>query len=211
MLTPIIDTYPEDQKRLNEIATSGWTFGHRYSWKGPQHFESHFSPEWQEIYERNQYQVCDPVVLWLCKPAITRFRSARWSEMNTIVDFRGIMAHAANYGLSYGAAFTRRFNVEISFMCPARRDREFTDAEMDEMASIFQYWVDRLEHTRPQLTKAEREVIIGLREGKKFYTIAMDLGVSESAIKKRLETAKTRLHAKTISQVVAIATAHHLV
>ncbi|SMO93867.1 helix-turn-helix transcriptional regulator [Paracoccus laeviglucosivorans] len=212
MLPTLIPSYDENVQRIADIAKSGWTFAHRYNWSGPMHFESRYPQAWINKYQSNLYQVCDPVVFWICKPHMREFRSTRWSEMSQIIDVRGVMEGASRFGLKYGAAFTRRVDkLTVSFMTVARSDRELTDGEMDVLGATFHFWVDTLEQSRPILSEAEIEAIRYLRDGLAQGDIAASLEISESAVKKRITGAMNKLHAQTRPQAVALSIAHRLI
>lgn len=67
------------------------------------------------------------------------------------------------------------------------------------------------ERAKALLTPAETAALQSLAEGHRIKEMAFAFGVSESAIKGRLRSAKKRLGARTMSQCVAIASALRLV
>ncbi len=83
----------------------------------------------------------------------------------------------------------------------ARADREFTDAEIEDLQSI----VMRLhEMTEPpqKLTRAQIEALKCIADGDRYAAAAAKLGISESALKARLTSARQRLMSRTTAEAI---------
>ena len=91
-----------------------------------------------------------------------------------------------------------------------RTDREFADQEL----SALQVLVRRMHvggNDEPNLTAAEIEVLQMQAGGLRLKQIAGQLGISESAIKARLNNAKKKLGARTLTQASSIASSRHII
>jgi DNA-binding CsgD family transcriptional regulator len=90
-----------------------------------------------------------------------------------------------------------------------RDDREFEAADLLKLQEI----VSRL-HRGPEveavLTAAEIEALKMQSEGMRLKQIAFAIGISESAVKARLNNAKRKLGAKTLAQAASIAAARRI-
>lgn len=198
--------------RISQIANAGWIFAHRYSWGGPQALHSRFPDEWQRLYSENQYHTADPIIWWISAPQLSGTATKRWSKIPKLGDPRKVMAHASIFGLKYGMSSTRttKYIGERSFISACRSDREFTDDEMDIINTYFSYWFDYIENTKPTITDAEAEVLRLLSDGVGQAEIAQALQISESAVKKRINSALARLSATNRHHAIKVATAHKL-
>lgn len=135
----------------------------------------------------------------------------RFTEM-AIADPHQVRGHGAVFGLGYGAAvsvLTPKDKGKRSYGLFYRDDRDYRDAELDALWRIMQ----RL-HAGPEvekgLTNAEVEALKMQAGGLRLKEIAVQLGISESAVKARLNNAKRKLGAKTLSQAASIAAARRI-
>lgn len=138
----------------------------------------------------------DPMTAW----GFSTEGAARWSEID-VPDTFGIMSEAASYGLKYGVhvAFGPISSRTIAGL--AHGDREFTDAERDRAERI----VARMHAmTEPpeKLTQAQVEALRLVAAGDRHAAAAAKLGISESALKARLTSARQRLMARTTAEAI---------
>ena len=184
---------------LEPCAPSGYSAGLHIGATRPLVYRNTYDQQWQDEYETNSYMLRDPTIFW----GISKIGSIRWSEIK-LPDPFGVLEKAASYGLIYGAVIscgriTSRSIVEIS-----RNDREFTDAEIWAVSEI----VEKLHNAaKPpaNLTEAQIEALRLLSEGYRHTAAAAELGISESALKARLKSAKNRLSAQTTIEAVKLA------
>lgn len=83
----------------------------------------------------------------------------------------------------------------------ARADRDFEDVEIEVLETI----VHRLhEMTEPsqKLTQAQIEALKYIAEGDRHAAAAAKIGISESALKARLASARQRLMARTTTEAI---------
>ncbi|MGV8987897.1 MAG: response regulator transcription factor [Cypionkella sp.] len=163
---------------------------------------------WVEFYTTHGLVVHDPAMKWV-------YGNTGVVRMHEIVlpDPHQVRARAAVFGLSHGAA--------ISVMTPLDRGRrsyglffrdqtDFADHDLSTLHGI----VKRL-HTgnndEPSLTAAEIEALQMQAGGLRLKQIAGQLGISESAVKARLNNAKKKLGAKTLAQASSIAAGRRII
>jgi LuxR family transcriptional regulator, quorum-sensing system regulator SdiA len=119
-----------------------------------------------------------------------------------------VLELAKNHGLAYGAVAScldGRGEGQRTFGFFCRSDREYADAELSLLADLVVS--AHRAHSRPKnLTQAELETLGLVKNGLLMKEMACVLGISESAIKQRLRSARLKLNAKTGSQAAATAT-----
>lgn len=200
----MIPNYEAEIEKLRQIGTSGFILAFNMTFRGPEHLHSEYPKLWRRIYEERNYYFVDPVLLW----GVSRTGNKRWSEIR-LPDVRNVMTEARKFDLNYGAVFSRKYQYKRSFLTVARADRELTDVELEVLGSKFDSWVEMVVGN-VHLTEAEQEVLRYLRDGLGQREIADTLGISESAVKQRVQKACSKLQAKTRAQAVAIAVARNL-
>ncbi|QMU56845.1 MAG: LuxR family transcriptional regulator [Boseongicola sp.] len=189
---------------LSEIAPKGFSAGLHIRFASPLVYVRTYEDAWTKIYDDNAFALRDPLVFW----GFGVKGSTRWSEIR-LPDPFNILGQARDYGLVYGAvvshgAITSRTIVEI-----AREDREFTDTEVAEAVKI----VKRLHVSAEpptELTPAQVEALRLLADGDRHTAAAAKLGISESALKARLQSARVRLGARTTAQALKKAREYQL-
>jgi len=199
VLNHLIPNYDLEIEHLRELGTSGFFLGFGINLSGADYMQIEYPDAWQRIYEENNYYVADPVVMWV----FSRSGSTRWSDIN-LPDIRKVMARARDYGMAYGAAFSRRSGLRRSFLTVARPDRELTDAEIDLLSTKFDSWVNII-MDRASLTDKELDVLRLLRDGLSQKSISDELGIAETTVKQRAISAMKKLDAKTRTHAVALA------
>lgn len=200
VLKQMLPNYEQEAGRLNDLAPSGWVLAFNYTPFGPELMDSTFPANWQKAYGTGSVFMHDPVLKWIVG---TEDGMTRWSEIRHS-DPYNIMSAARSHGLSYGAAFARKLHEKQSFLSAARRDREFSDAEMAEMATKFSFWTNLL-HNNAGLTEEERVVLALSRDGLSQSDVAAHLNLSLATIKARLKRTHLKLNATNTTHAVAIA------
>ncbi|MBB5722101.1 LuxR family transcriptional regulator [Loktanella ponticola] len=197
---------PED---LGQLAPAGFHIALRIGFAFPLEEENAFPVPWVEHYTSQRFMLFDPVIRWVYGGTAVM---SRWSEIE-LDDPRRVLAQAQTFGLRYGAAVavTDKTTAGLrSFGSFARNDREFNDLEIRLLLAFIQR---RHEETAPpsNLTRAELEVLLMIKDGKRIKQVAHELGVSEGAIKQRLKNAKLKMGAKTGPQAAAMASQFGLI
>ena len=162
---------------------------------------------WVEFCTTHGLVVQDPAMRWV----YGNTGSIRFSEM-AMPDPQQVRGHAAVFGLSHGAAVSVMAATDRgrrSYGLFYRDDRDFHDAEVSELHRIMGQLHKGPEDER-SLTAAEIEALKMQSEGLRLKQIAGKLGISESAVKARLNNVKRKLGAKTQSQAASIAAARRI-
>ncbi|MDO5656849.1 MAG: autoinducer binding domain-containing protein [Paracoccus sp. (in: a-proteobacteria)] len=190
--------------RLNRLAPSGYYVALHIRFAAPIMRFQTYPQEWIDHYSTNAYALRDPMIAW----GFSTTGAVRWSSLS-IPDPFGILVHAARYGLVYGVALAFGPISSRSIAGVARADREFTESEMLEISDIIQ----RLHNitTPPEsLTKAQIEALRCIAEGDRHAAAAAKLGITESAFKARLISARERLMARTTAEALQRAKEYRL-
>lgn len=193
--------------QIGQLAPAGYYVALRVGFSFPEE-ELNALPElWVEFYTTHGLVVQDPAMRWV----YSNSGSTRFSEM-AIADPHQVRGHGAVFGLGYGAAValvSTKDKGRRSFGLFYRDDREYRDAELDALSRIMQQL-----HIGPEeekgLTNAEVEALKMQAGGLRLKEIAAKLGISESAVKARLNNAKRKLGAKTLAQAASIASARRI-
>lgn len=190
--------------KLGAIATSGYALGLHIRFASALFLYRTYPPEWIEVYTRKGYMLCDPLVTWGFSEAGTR----RWSEI-PVPDPHDIWGQAAAHGLKYGVATSLGPHSLRSIGGFARPDREFTDCEAQFIAETVRLL--HVETSPPDgLTDAEIAALRLIANGCRYASAAAQIGISESALKARLRSARERLLARTTAEAVQRAVGYRL-
>ena len=92
----------------------------------------------------------------------------------------------------------------------AHNEREFTEDEIVQAAKIVQN-LHRAAEPPTELTRAQIEALRLLADGDRHAAAAAKLGISESAFKARLQSARVRLGARTTAQALKKAREYQLI
>ena len=155
-----------------------------------------YDPQWIERYTEFGHMLTDPVVAW----GFSQTGSSRWSALG-LPDPHDIMGQAAEFGLRYGVAVACGPLSSRTIGGFARGDREFTDAEILQIAETVQ--ILHRDSTPPEsLTAAQRHALRLVASGCRHAEAAALLGISESALKARLRSARERMFARTTAEAI---------
>lgn len=182
--------------QLSNLAPSGYAIGLHFRHAVPHLDFKTYDPEWVKLYMESGFMLADPVVYWGFGDGTT----IRWSELN-LPDPHKIFEKAERYGLKYGAIVAVGPMKSRTIAGFSRPDREFTDAEIDKLHTL----VEELHviATPPEiLTKAQRAALQHVAKGHRYAEAAALLGISESALKARLRSARDRLAARTTAEAI---------
>ena len=183
-------------EKLGELAPLGYGLGLHIRFASPLISLYTWSSAWQEHYTNQVYVLRDPMIAW----AFAKKGACRWSEC-PLPDPFGVIKEAADYGLTYGATISCGPLSSRTIAGIARNDREFLDEELERVKLVVEYLHDRTEPPE-RLTKAQREALTLVADGMRYSQAAKKLGISESAFKLRLSSARNRLMARTIAEAI---------
>ena len=113
----------------------------------------------------------------------------------------GILPEASEYGLVYGMIASIGPMSSRTIAGASRADREFLDDEMDHIHRIVQRMHD-LSEPPARLSKAQVDALKCVAEGDRHAAAAARLGISESAFKARLTSARQKLMARTTAEAI---------
>lgn len=181
---------------LGEISPLGFSAGLHIRFAAPLVYVKTYCEGWQKLYDENAFALRDPIVFW----GLGVKGSTRWSAI-MLPDPFSIMEKAKEFGLEYGAVISYGPITSRSIVGIARGDREFTDEEIATAMEITEKLHVAAEPPT-ELTKAQIEALQLLAEGYRHTAAAAKLGISESALKARLQGARTRLGARTSAEAL---------
>jgi LuxR family transcriptional regulator, quorum-sensing system regulator SdiA len=191
-------------ERLDQLAPMGYTVGLHIRFASPLFYKSSYPKEWVDYYNSHSYYLRDPLVFW----GVGVEGTTRWSRI-PLPDPFGVMKKAANHGLQYGAVSSYGPITSRSIVGIARSDREFTDAELDHLKELtIQLHIEAKPPS--ELTNAQIEALQCLANGDRHTAAAAKLGITESALKARLQSARVRLEARTTSEAIRKAREYRL-
>ncbi|MDZ4134502.1 MAG: autoinducer binding domain-containing protein [Paracoccaceae bacterium] len=189
---------------LDALAPKGYTVGLHIRFATPLIYRSSYPAEWVEHYNDNAYYLRDPLVFW----GIGTAGTTRWSEI-PLPDPFSVLKKAAGFGLTFGAVSSYGPITSRSIVGISRSDREFSDEELGKLSEL----TIRLHiEAKPpsELTKAQIEALQCIANGDRHTAAALKLGISESAFKARLTSARIRLEARTTSEALRKAREYRL-
>lgn len=187
---------PHDFHELGQLAPLGFAAALRISRGRPVHLENCFPAAWREVYDRRSYYLRDPAIAW----ALAHDGMISWEAL-AARDPAGVIAEARAHGLTHGVVVATG-TPEVRSICGlARADRPFTEAEGLRAISV----LSRLHDGPPGatgLTGPQREALRLMAGGERHMRAAAILGISESALKARLKSARLALGARTTAEAV---------
>ncbi|WP_424942053.1 autoinducer binding domain-containing protein [Aliiroseovarius crassostreae] len=190
---------------LGPLAQAGYFIGLHIRFASPLMTFQTYPQAWSDHYTQNAYALRDPLIA----TGISHTGAIRWSEI-TLPDPFGIMEEAKQFGLVFGVCVSCGPMTSRTVGSVARSDREFTDEEMAMISGI----ILRLHHeSQPpdSLTQAEIEALQILAAGERYANGAALLGISESALKARLTSARKKLFARTSAEAIQRAKDYRLI
>jgi LuxR family transcriptional regulator, quorum-sensing system regulator SdiA len=191
-------------QELDQLAPMGYNVGLHIRFATPLVYSSSYPEDWVDLYNSHSYYLRDPLVFW----GVGVEGTTRWSAI-PLPDPFGVMKKAAAHGLNYGAVSSYGPITSRSIVGVARSDREFDDAELARLKEItIQLHIEAKPPT--DLTKAQVEALTCIANGDRHVAAAEKLGISESALKARLQSARLRLEARTTSEAIRKAREYRL-
>lgn len=178
------------------MAPSGYSAGLHIRYASPLVYRKTFIDSWQKVYDDNAYALRDPTVFW----GLGVKGATRWSAIK-LPDPFDIMGKAHEHGLRFGAVISCGPITSRSIVGVARADREFTNEEIEAAAKVVKKLHVAAEPPT-ELTEAQIEALQLLSEGYRHTAAAAKIGISESALKARLKSARTRLRARTTAEAL---------
>ncbi|MFA5580803.1 MAG: autoinducer binding domain-containing protein [Paracoccaceae bacterium] len=182
--------------KLGALTPAGYSAGLHIRFAAPMITDITYDPAWLEHYTANAYGLRDPMIGW----ALSCEGALRWSALE-VPDPFGIMRQAAEFGLRYGVAISCGPITSRTMVGVARGDREFTDSEITQIQGLV-WTLHEVAEPQIELTKAQVQALRCIADGDRHAAAAAKLGISESALKARLVSARDRLLARTTSEAI---------
>lgn len=196
--------FDRELRLLDSLAPKGYNIGLHIRFTSPLMTFQTYDTEWLNYYTDNGYVLRDPVVAW----GFATTGATRWSNKR-LPDPFGIMKEAERFGLLYGATVSCGPISSRTIASVARADREFQDEEINEIEQVVRRLHDMTEPPQ-ELTKAQVEALKCIAGGDRHAAAAAKLGISESALKARLNSARQRLMARTTAEAIQRAKEYRL-
>lgn len=192
-------------QNLARLAISGYFIGLHIRFTSPLFTFQTYDQRWIDHYTENGYVLRDPMTAW----GFSRTGWIRWSDP-ALLDPFGLFREAARYGLNFGATVAWGPIKSRTIASFARSDREFRD---DEIAKIEKTVLRLHDLSEPPeaLTEPQIEALRMIAGGDRFAAAAEKLGISESALKARITTARNRLMARTTAEAIQRAKDNRLI
>ena len=190
---------------LDAFSPKGYFVGLHIRFASPLIMFQTYDAAWTDIYTERGYALRDPMIAW----GFTADGAIRWRDI-PVPDTFGIMAEAREHGLTYGVAVScGPLNSRTIAGC-ARDDREYLDEEITAIEKIVQR-LHKASEPPTGLTQAQKEALRLIADGDRHAAAAAKLGISESALKARLNSARTNLMARTTAEAIQRAKDYQLI
>lgn len=200
--TPALDLLLHD---LSLLTPGGYAVGLHIRYVSPLIVVNTYPAQWQEVYTAKVYGLRDPTLAW----GLSHIGVRRWSEIG-LPDPFGILREAAEYGLVYGMIGSVGPLSSRTIVGATREDREYTEGEMEDIYKIVQRMHD-VSVPPTKLSKAQVEALRCIADGDRHAAAAAKLGISESAFKARLSSAREKLMARTTAEAIQRAKEYGLI
>ena len=184
------------QSTVRRLCPAGCVIGVHIRFAAPLMQIQTYPRDWIERYGTQGYALRDPTVAW----AFSATGVCRWSAL-PVPDTFGIMEEAKQYGLRYGVVISHGAIESRTIAAFAHDTREVTDSEIEILSDTVRRLHQALEPPE-SLTKAQQEALRCVAEGDRHAAAAAKLGITESAFKARLSSARERLNARTTAEAL---------
>lgn len=183
-------------QKFRKMCPSGYFVGLHIRFAAPLMQFQTYPEEWSKRYSERAYALRDPTIAW----GFSTTGACRWSVL-PIPDPFGIFQDAADHGLTYGLVVSCGPMQSRTIACFTHDKREFTDDEIEVISATLRRLHDITEPPE-SLTKAQQEALRCIAEGDRHAAAAAKLGITESAFKARLISARERLMARTTAEAL---------
>jgi LuxR family transcriptional regulator, quorum-sensing system regulator SdiA len=192
-------------QNVARMATAGYFIGLHIRFTSPLLTFQTYDQRWIDHYTENGYVLRDPMTAW----GFSRTGWIRWSDP-ALMDPFGLFKEATEYGLNYGVTVAFGLIKSRTIASFAREDREFRDEEIVKIERAVKRLHD-LSEPPEALTEAQIEALRCIAGGDRFAAAAEKLGISESALKARISSARDRLMARTTAEAIQRAKDNRLI
>ena len=190
---------------LAQLAPAGFFLGLHIRFTSPLITFQTYDKAWVDHYTENGFVLRDPMTAW----GFSTTGSIRWSDAS-LPDPFGLFREAARFGLNFGVTVACGPIKSRTIASVAHAEREFEDFEISAVSAI----VNRLhDMTQPpdELTRSQIDALRCIAGGDRHAAAAAKLGISESALKARITSARIRLMARTTAEAIQRAKDYRLI
>jgi LuxR family transcriptional regulator, quorum-sensing system regulator SdiA len=191
--------------QIGLMAPAGYSIGLHIRFTSPIMMFQTYDQAWLDHYTERGYVLRDPMVAW----GFSTEGCIRWSDPSLLDPFK-LFVEAAQFGLLYGATVACGSIKSRTIASFSRSDREFSDAELDVLTTRVQR-LHGMTEPPEHLTDAQIEALKCIAGGDRFAAAATKLGISESALKARITSARVRLMARTTAEAIQRAKDYRLI
>ncbi len=191
-------------QELDILAPAGFAAGLKLRFSGPALVRETYPAKWKEHYAESLMAYWDPVVVW----ALANTGHVRWSDLS-IPDPMGVLKQAREYDIHFGVVISLGKISKRSMLGMARSDREFTDEEIRRATEIFTK-IHQLVTEKRSLTFNQAEALRLIAGGDLHSAASEKLGISESALKARLKSARAKMGARSTAEAITRAKEQNL-
>ena len=191
--------------QLALLAPAGYFLGLHIRFTAPLMTFQTYNQAWLDHYTENGVVLRDPMTAW----GFSQTGCIRWSDP-ALPDPFGLFREAAKFGLHYGFTIACGPIKSRTIASFARADREFGDNEIALAKTIVLRLHDVTEPPE-ELTRAQVEALRCIAGGDRHAAAAAKLGISESALKARITSARIRLMARTTAEAIQRAKDYRLI
>lgn len=183
-------------RKLALMAPAGYFVGLHIRFTSPLLTFQTYDQAWLDHYTNNGYVLRDPMTAW----GFSTTGHIRWSDERLLDPF-GLFKEAATYGLRFGMTVSCGPISSRTIASFARSDREFEDHEIETIANTVVRLHDITEPPE-NLSRAQVDALACIAKGMRHAAAANALGISESAFKARLNSARQKLLARTTAEAL---------
>lgn len=183
-------------KELGPLAPLGFFIGLHIRFTAPLMTFQTYDKAWLDHYTENGFVLRDPMTAW----GFSSTGAIRWDDPRLPDPFH-LFRDAAKFGLKYGVTISCGPIKSRTIASFSRGDRNFTDNEIARLRALVHELHDMTEPPT-ELTKAQVEALKCIAGGDRHAAAAAKLGISESALKARLISARDRLMARTTAEAI---------
>lgn len=191
--------------QLALLAPQGYFLGLHIRFTAPLMTFQTYDQDWLDYYTENGFVLRDPATAW----GFSQVGWIRWGDPGMPDPF-GIFREAAKFGLNYGFTVACGPIKSRTIASLARSDREFLDNEI-KLAETIVLRLHDVTEPPEELTRAQVEALRCIAGGDRHAAAAVKLGISESALKARITSARIRLMARTTAEAIQRAKDYRLI
>ena len=199
--------YTEELMSLEALPNNGISFIINQDLLGSELFFSSYPDAWLREYGREQYFLQDPVILTAL--AAKHDATYLWPTL-PFPDVTSLFARSAEFGIRQGLLVVR-INGDKRSMCSiAHPDGQFSPEQQQAITTIFDRVLDK-HAARKKVTQKQIDLLQCLTDGQSLAEASKTLKTSESALKSRLSSLRSKFECETTNQTIHIATRLNIV